>query len=225
MDYAPQWTLTLPSNPWKADDVNRPYPLLSRPSTVAVVARLRTDSGNDAGDAPEYVTTQYMYGKPVYDVRRGASLGIDRRYTQQSASTPSGMVNTVALERYDTEPVYDEDKKAYPLTGSLLSSSMTWGEAGEAMQLTHAGHAYSSHEGIVPGILAMEDAMRMATVAAVSLAAFTAMASPIAFGAARVWHIRGSILSSKRAWWKIFTTWDYVVSREPFPSISHRSLT
>lgn len=152
LDYAPQSSLTSPDHPWTQADIDLPYPLWSRPSAAAAVARLRNDTGQDAGNAPAYATTHYLYGKTVVDVRHGASLGIDRHIAKTSTSTPSGMVNSLRVERYDTAPVYDAAFKAYPLAGSLLSSTaMVWGEPKEPVRISHGGQRYSAHAGNAPG--------------------------------------------------------------------------
>ncbi|MBB5209811.1 hypothetical protein, partial [Chiayiivirga flava] len=150
LDYAPQWTLTTPSTPWTQDDVFVPYPLVRRPSAAAAVARLRSDTGQDDGDAPRYLTTQYLYGKTTADVRRGISLGIERSYSKQSVQTPSGPVNRMRLARYDVTPAYDEAFKAYPLAGTLRSETMMIsGGPDDAVRISHGGQRHSAHAGKV----------------------------------------------------------------------------
>lgn len=150
LDYAPQWSLTLPSTPWTQADIDLPYPLLRRPSTAAAVTRLRNDTGQDAGDAPLYTMTHYLYGKTTADVRRGITLGIDRSYSKQSVSTPSGMVERARVARYDVTAEYDETFKAYPLAGALLGETvMAWGNPGEPVRISHSGQRHSAHAGKV----------------------------------------------------------------------------
>ncbi|HJR72931.1 MAG TPA: RHS repeat-associated core domain-containing protein [Luteimonas sp.] len=152
LDYAPQSSLNSPDHPWTQADIDLPYPLWRRPRSAAAVARLRNDTGQDAGNAPLYATTHYLYGKSTVDVRHGASLGIDRHVVKSSTPTPSGMVNSLQVERYDTTPAYDATFKAYPLAGtSLGSTTMVWGEPGEAVRISHAGQRYSAHAGKAPG--------------------------------------------------------------------------